>query len=452
MQKNLSENTEALSGAPFRKLALKLCIPTIMIMLVTVIYHMADIFFIGRTGDPNQVAAVTLVSPMFSILSGLGVLLGTGGCTAISLALGQSDHEKIQKISAFCLYGSVGLGVIFAVVVLALLKPVCALLGSDAATAEFTAQYLRIIAIGAPVIMYTNVAPSLIRADGSTVNSMIGNMIGTVGNIVLDPILILACGWGVTGAAAATVIGNILAAVYYIRFIHTKGKIYAAPLRLFGFRREIAGTVLTLGLPMAVSTILQSVSSAVSNNLMMQYGAVAVSAQSVAGRIGMLITMTVMGICIGMQPAISYNYSAHNRARLTEILWKTTVTAVLTGTLLAAFSLIFRDPLLAAFLDDSEVLRIGRVCLLASVIIGPVYGFYQISTTYLQATGKAKSAITVSLLEKGIVYLPVLLIAHRLFGMYGLIFAGTVTTLLSMIVSLTFCYRTYREELRHESE
>lgn len=451
MERQSSSNEEALRSANFGRLASKLCIPAILVMLVTVIYHMADVFFISKTGDPNQVAAVSLASPMFSILSGLGVLLGSGGCTAVSLALGRGEHDKIKRISAFCMYGSLAIGVIFAVLVLPFLPTICGWLGADAETAGFTGDYLRIIAIGAPIIMFTNVVPSLIRADGSTVNSMIGNMIGTVGNIILDPILILVMKWNVTGAAIATIAGNTLAMVYYVFFIRTKGKVYEASPRMFGFRREIIGPVLSLGLPMSISTILQSISGAIANNLMMQYGAVAVTAQSVASRVGMLITMTVMGICIGMQPAISFNYSAKNRSRLIELIWKTTALAIAVGTILTVFSLLFREQILAAFINEEEVLSIGRICLLATVIIGHVYGFYQMSTTYLQSTGKAKSAIIVSLLEKGFVYVPILFIAKALFGMNGVIFSGTVTTVISMIVSLYFCYRTFRKELAHEA-
>lgn len=447
MQKQATSNEETLRSAPFGKLACKLCIPAILIMMVTVLYHMADVFFIGRTGDPNQVAAVSLVSPMFSILSGLGVLLGSGGCTAVSLALGRGEYDKVKHISAFCMYTSLGIGFVFAAVVLPGLPVICAWLGADTDTMTFTQDYLRIIAMGAPIIMFTNVVPSLIRADGSTMDSMIGNLIGTVGNIVLDPIFILLLHWNVTGAALATVLGNAAAIVYYVRFITTKGRIYAASPRMFSLSKAVIAPVITLGLPLSLSTILQSLASAIANNMMMEYGAVAVSAQSVASRIGQMITMVVMGICMGMQPVISYNFSSGNKRRLWEIIWKTTAVAEITGTVLAAVCLLLRDQVLTAFLNDPEVLRIGRICLLASIAVGPFYGFYQMCTTYLQSTGKAKNAIWVSLMEKGLIYVPMLLIAHTLFQMNGIIFAGTATTILSMAAALTFCKMTIRKEL-----
>ena len=445
---NTHTNEEMLRSGSFWTLTGRLCVPAILIMLVMVIYHMADVFFIGQTGDANKVAAVTLASPMFSILSGLGVLLGNGGCTAISLSLGKGDYSRIKKISAFSVWGALMVGLLFAAVVLPLMTPICGLLGANDDTQEYTAQYLRVIAIGAPVIMLTNVVPALIRADGSTTDSMIGNMLGTVLNIVLDPLLISAFHMGVTGAAVATVAANAVSLVYYAYFLRTKGKIYSVSPRDISLEKAVVLTVLGLGLPLSCSTVLGSVSGTVANNLMMRYGSIAVAGQSVAGRIGQLISMTVMGVCMGMQPAISFHYSAKNHKRLTEILIKTTALAVAAGTILSALCLIFRDPLLYAFLDDPNVLGIGRVCLLASIVIGPFFGFYQICATYLQASGKSTQAIIVSLLEKGIVYIPALFVMNWLFKMYGVIFAGTVTTVLSAVAALVFCYRDYRRELK----
>ena len=296
--------------------------------------------------------------------------------------------------------------------------------------------------------MLTNVVPALIRADGSTTDSMIGNMIGTVLNIVLDPLLISVFGMGVSGAAMATVAANAVSLGYYALFLRKKAKIYSASPRDISLKKDVVWTVISLGLPMSISTILASVSGAVANNLMMAYGSVAVAGQSVASRIGQMVSMVVMGICMGMQPAISFNYGAGNKKRLTEILKKTTGLAVIAGTVLSALCLLFRDQLLNAFLNNPDVLQIGRVCLLAAVVIGPFYGFYQICTTYLQAAGKTRQAITVSLLEKGLVYIPVLFLMNWLFRMYGIVFAGTVTTVISSIAALVFCYKDYRKELK----
>ncbi len=156
-------NVLMLQSESYSELVRKLCLPAVLIMLVTVAYNLADIFFIGRSGDPNMIAAVTLASPLFTILSGLGVLMGNGGCTAMSLSLGQRDYETIKKTSAFCIWSCLFIGILFSVTVILFMDPICGLLGATPETKQFTMEYLRIVAIGAPFIMFTNVVPALIR-------------------------------------------------------------------------------------------------------------------------------------------------------------------------------------------------------------------------------------------------------------------------------------------------
>lgn len=435
----MNRNQETLERGSFGRLLLTLCVPAIVIMLVTVIYNMADIFFIGRTKNEDMIAAVSLCSPMFSILSGLGTLFGSGGCTSVSLALGRGDRERVKKISALCFFGSVVLGAVFMAAVLLFLSPVCRVLGADEATLGFTRDYLRVIAIGAPVILFSNVYMNLIRADGAARESMIANLAGTVTNIVLDPIFILLLHMGVTGAAIATVLGNAVSAAVILIYCLKKATYYSFRLRDVSLRREVALPVVTLGLPMAFSTILMSISHMFSNNLMMDYGSSAMSAQSVAGRINMLISMTAMGLCIGMQPAISYNFARGDGKRTGEIIKKTALTCVAVGSVLTAVCFIFRDRLILAFIDSQEVLATGRFMLSASLVMGPFYGLYQLCTTYLQSTGRAGYATFASLLNKGIIFLPVLFALHAAFGLQGIACTAPVTDGLSLIAAFLLC-------------
>lgn len=443
----MDRNQETLEKGSFGKLLLTLCVPAIVIMLVTVIYNMADIFFIGRTKNEDMIAAVSLCSPMFSILSGLGTLFGSGGCTAVSLALGRGDRERVRKISALCFYGSLALGAVFLAAVLAFLSPVCRVLGADEATLGFTRDYLRVIALGAPVILFSNVYMNLIRADGAARASMMANLAGTFTNIALDPVFILLFHMGVTGAAIATVLGNTVSAAVILRHCLKSPACWSFRLRDVTFKREVALPVVTLGLPMAFSTILMSVSHMFSNNLMMDYGSAAMSAQSVAGKINMLISMTAMGLCIGMQPAISYNYARGNGDRTGQIVKKTAVTCVAVGSVLTAACFLFRDRLILAFIDSENVLELGRFMLTASLVMGPFYGLYQLCTTYLQSTGKAGYATFASLLNKGIIFLPVLFILHAAFGLHGIACTAPVTDALSLVAAFLLCRLAERKDI-----
>lgn len=227
-----------LEKGTYKALLLNLCLPTIVIMLVMVVYNMADTFFIGQLGDPDQLAAVSLCTPIFTILSGLGTLFGNGGCTLISISLGKGEREKIKSVSSFCFLGAIFVGILFMVIVLCQAEPLSQLLGSDVDTLEYTKNYFRIIAIGAPVVMFNGTLCNIIRADGAAVASMVCNLLGTVLNIVLDAVFILALGLGVEGAAAATIIGNLASCIFLVCYLK-KIKYIPFLLNIFGERRKL---------------------------------------------------------------------------------------------------------------------------------------------------------------------------------------------------------------------
>lgn len=441
----MKQNQEMLEHAPYRKLILTLSIPTVIIMLVMVIYNMADTFFIGQTEDPNKLAAVSLCAPVFSILSGIGTLLGSGGSTAISLALGKKETDNIKAFSSVCFAGSMILGFVFMIPAFLFTPSICRLLGADSDTLEFTVSYLRIIAIGAPAILFNNIFANIIRADGAVVQSMVSTLIGTFLNIVLDAVFILVCGFGVTGAAAATVIGNAAGCVYILCYMLRKQPAFSLRLKDIRLKSDILVPLFTLGLPLACSTLLMSFSNIFSNNLMVSYGNTALAAQGVAGKIGMLISMTIMGICMGFGPAISYNFGRGNMKRMYEIIRKTAVFTVAVGLLLSIICFFARSRITAAFIDNDEVIRNARIFVLASLIVGPFYGIYQLCQTFLQSTGKAGYAALVSILEKGLVFVPALCLLNYFFGMYGIVFTGCASLAVSLAAAIFLSLRWNRQ-------
>lgn len=442
----MNKNEILLREEAFGKLALNLCVPSVVIMIVMVLYNMADVFFIGKLNDPYMITAVGLAGPLFSILSGFGTLFGSGGCTVISLALGKGNRTRARQVTALCLYGSILVGIVFEILTLLFLEPIAYLIGADAGTMTYTMDYLRVILLFAPVSIFSNVFLNLIRADGAARESMIANVAGTVMNILLDPLFILVLHWGVEGAAVATGLGNCTSAILLLRYMWKNRELYSAKLDDAKPRRDVLLPVVSLGLPMAFSTILMSFSHMLANNLLAAYSTIALAAQGVASKVGMLISVTSMGICMGMQPAISYSYAAENKERMNEIVKKTGITTVSVALALSAFCLLFREPLLTAFIDDRNVIAIGRIALLASVMAGPFYGAYQLCTTYLQATGRAGFAALASLLSKGIIYIPVLLLLNAGFQKYGILFTGAVTDTLSLLAAIGLVLLARRKE------
>ena len=437
-------NEKALREQSVGKLLVSLSLPVILIMVVQVLYNMADVFFLGRSGDPLQVAGVSLAMPVFAVFSGFNTLIGFGGSTAASLALGSGEKQKVKQYSAFVLYAGLGLGELMAIAVMLFLQPLLRLLGTDAWTAAYTGSYLKIMAAGAPFAVAGGAMSNVVRADGDGKSAVISHMSGTVLNIILDPIFISLLGWGVVGAGLATLLGNLLSFILLFAVIRNKDN-FSVSARDFTLRPEISLHVLSLGFPMAASTLLSSFSSVFANRLLVRYGNEAVAAQSIAGKAGMLIAMIVMGICMGMQPAISYTCGRRDRRRMRSILLGTGTASVATATVLAVILFLGRDSFVRAFLNNGEILALGRRMILGGLAAAPFVGVYQLCSVYLQSTGRVAYATVTALMQKGLVYVPVLYGMNAAFGLTGLIFSAAVTDVVSMLAAVALCMKSAKQ-------
>lgn len=435
------ENQNMLEKGSFSKLFMNMCVPTIVIMLVMVVYNMTDTYFIGKTNDPYKIAAISLCAPVFSILSGLGTLLGSGGCTIISILLGQKNMNKIKNVTSFCFYGAILLGIFFSILLLLNLDWIAVQIGANTDTLTYVKDYLKIVACFAPILLFTNIFMNLIRADGAAKQSLISNMLGTLVNVILDPILILVFHLDVAGAAIATVIGNLVSAMYILYYVLKKQKCFSLSFKDFTLKKETVFPVLTLGLPLACSTILMACSTMFMNQILMSYGTLVVAANGVSSKANMLISMILMGICTGLQPAISFNYGANNLKRMHEIIKKIGILVVGIGCVLTIGCLIFQEKFVYLFIQNEEVVSLAQKMLVASILSGPIYGLYQLETTYLQSTQKAFSSTVLSLLNKGLVYVPVMILLNLNFGLFGIFYTVPITDTISFLIGIPLCVK-----------
>lgn len=431
------KNEKMMREAPAWKLLLTMGLPVIVVMIVNVVYNMADVFFMGQTGETMQVAAISLASPAFNIFSGVSTLFGAGACTAIAIALGQGDREKAKYYTSFSAWCSIVVGVVLAAAMVLFMDPLLGLLGANAETAGFTQTYLSIVAIGAPFTLLGGALGNAVRADGSSTKAMAIMLIGTFINIALDPLFILGFGWGIAGAAWATVLGNAVSCLLVVRLV-VRSDCFSVSPKYFTLKKDVSLRVLSLGLPMAAGTVLMCFSSMFSNQLLVKYGNTAVAANGVAGKAGMLVIMIAMGICMGMQPVISYTYGAGDRKRMRSVILTTGTATTIVCVALGGGFLLGREAFVKAFLNDPQVLETGKFMMLTLLGI-PVSGIYQLCSTYLQGTGKVSYATLTSLLSKGIVYVPVLFLAEALGGLPGLVFAGVVTDVISTVIGVALC-------------
>ena len=297
-------------------------IPSIMTVLVLIIYNMADIFFIGQTGDPNQVAAISLTMPVFMLFIALGNTFGIGGSSLISRLLGQKDNARASRVSSFCFYGSIVTGFIMIAVFLLGMEGILKIIGANEKTVDFARVYLSCVAVGAPFIILPPAFGHIVRSEGAPKQAMIGMMIGAVINIILDPIMILTLNLGVAGAAWATVIGNVVGSIYFIHYLRGKKTLLSIKIAEAKIDRPDMAGLFAIGVPASLNNLLMSVSNILLNNVLNGYegGEVYIAAMGVAMRASILLVLTQLGFAMGIQPLVGYNYGAKNMERLKKIV------------------------------------------------------------------------------------------------------------------------------------
>lgn len=448
----MKTNTDLFEKAPVPKAVATMAVPTMISMLVVVIYNMADTFFIGQTKDPLQVAAVSLATPVFMIFMALGHLFGIGGSSAISRALGERRKDRAWHISSFCCYGSLGLGVMVAVISVLGMEQILHLIGASENTIGFARQYLTIISIGAPTIMFSTAFANILRGEGASRESMVGNLLGTIVNIILDPVMILGLGWGVSGAALATIMGNIAACFFYISY-YVRGKsMLSIHVKDFRMGEGIAASVAAIGIPASLNNILMSFANIILNQALVGYGDTPVAAMGVALKSNMLVVLLQIGLCVGIQPLIGYNYGSGNKKRLMQVFKFTGVVSVIMGMLLTLFMIIARKTMIQVFINDAEVVSYGIRMVVALQLSAPFIGILFLCINTIQGMGKALPSLILTVCRQGLIFIPLIFILNALLGLDGVIYAQPAADYLSILVGIMICVHLFRSMEHRESE
>ena len=445
-------NIDIFENYPIPKAIAALCVPTVLSMLVTIFYNMADTFFVGQTGDKNQVAAVSLTTPVFLFYLAAGNIFGIGGSTMISRLLGQGDHKKPKNVSAFCFYGCIAVGVLLMTVFLTCMPTVLKLIGTSEDTYAFARDYLTYVSLGGVFIVLSTAMGNLVRGEGAAKISMAGMMIGTIINMVLDPVMILLLGMGVSGAAVATVIGNICSVAFYIVYIvrNRDNTVLSFMPKDFSVSGT-AGGVLSIGLPASFNNVLMSLSNIMLNVFLSGYGDIPIAAMGVAMKANMLVVMLQLGLAMGMQPLAGYCYGAGNREKLNKVMKFASICNFVIGSVLTAVYLFACRAIVGAFISDAAVVEYGVKMLRALMISGPLIGIMFVFSFTFQAMGKAVPSLILSVSRQGLVFLPVVIIGNRLFGLDGIIYAQPCADLGSLIIAAVMFFVIMREKKTPET-
>ena len=418
------------------KSILSMVIPALLAILVMLVYNMADMVFVGQTGETAQVAAVSIVGPVFNLIMAVAMLLSAGGTVIISKDLGAKDEEHARLISAVCIWGAVILGILSTAIIIGFSKPLLIFLGTTTDTYTYAKTYMIILAVGAPFLLVSNMLGQLLRAEGAVKDGLIGNLAGTVVNIILDPIFILGFGMGVSGAAIATVLGNIVATVFYLRYMNKKAVVLNMKPSYAIKKPMLIFSVMAFGLPNAVSTVLSGFANSFANQLLSGYGSDSIAANAAAGRINLIIVMVLMGICMGAQPLISYNYGAGNLNKLAGIMKRILILCISVGAVTTGIVIAFRGMAIGLFLKDASVAAVAERIVTLLMLSSPFLGLFFLSTNFLQATGRAVGATVISSLQKGALLIPLLFLLESFFGFYGVIYAYVAADFSSVVIAV----------------
>ena len=418
-----------------------MAIPSVISSLVTVVYNMADTFFVGQTNDPLQVAAVSLTNPIFILFMAFANMFGMGGSAVASMAMGEKKEERAKNASAFVAYASFFVGIVFAASLLLFMRPLLTLFGADAQTYALARGYTLHISYGAPFIIWSAAASFVVRADGASREAMIGSMIGTITNIVLDPVFISGLGMGAAGAAIATTIGNILACLYYLWYFMKKSRCLSIAPKDFKCGDGILTGVCATGFPTAIFSVLMSVSTIILNQILVAYGNAPVAAIGIVFKANMFITFLQLGLANGVQPLLGYNYGAGNRERFIAVDRFTKKCCLIVGILATALFFAFREPIIRLFINDADIIYYGVKMLVAYMLSGPFIGILFVNMNCLQSTGNALPATILSVLRQGLLLIPVLYLLNAVAGLNGVIYGQALTDYVAVILSVAIWNR-----------
>ena len=298
---------------------LTLTVPTVSSQLITVVYNMADTFFIGKLNDPLQVAAATIVMPCFMLLTGFANLFGLGGSSLISRCLGTGGQERARHCASFCIWTGAAVALLYGIAVVLLESLLFPILGASTDTWAYCRQYaFWTIGVGAvPTVMNAELA-HLIRAEGYSKPAGFGVAFGGILNIVLDPIFIFVFRLNIEGAAIATMLSNLIAMGYFLGFLYhiRKNTVITPNPKVFSTKQHIPAEVLSVGLPGFVMTMMSTISNAALNHMVAGYSDTAIAGMGIAKKIDLLAYAIAQGMTQGTLPLIGYNYTSGDHKRM----------------------------------------------------------------------------------------------------------------------------------------
>lgn len=440
-----NKKIELLANAPIPKALLALGIPTMIGMMINAIYNLVDAYFVGGLGT-SQMGAISVAYPLSQVVVGLGLLFGNGAASYISRLLGKGDKNTANKVSSTALYGSVSIGAIIIILSIIFLKPLLKLLGATDSIMPYAISYTSIYIIFSIFNIFNVTMNNIITSEGAAKTTMFALLSGAILNMILDPIFISVFNMGVSGAAIATAISQIVSTIVYLFYIFSKKSIFNFKIKDCHFSKEILSEIFKIGVPTLIFQLLTSLAIALVNIQSKKYGDSVIAGMGAVTRIVSLGTLMVFGFIKGFQPIAGFSYGAKNYKRLkesikTSVIW-TTIFCVLLGIVL----IIFSTSIISQFTDgDTEMISVGSKSLIANGFSVMFFGFYTVYSSLFLALGKAKEGLFLGICRQGICFIPVILILPTVCGINGILYAQPIADVLSAIITVFMAIHLSKE-------
>lgn len=442
------DNYSFLTTAPVPRVIGTLSVPTIISMLVTTIYNMADTFFVGHLDTPSTAAVGIVFSVMF-IIQSIAFFFGHGSGNFISRELGAKRQQRAEQMATTGFVYAFGFGILTTLVGLAFLRPIAIALGATPTILRPTLDYMGIVLLGAPFMTAQLALNGQMRFQGNAHLAMLGVVVGAIMNIGLDPLLIFVCGMGVKGAAWATVIGQVSSFVLLL-FLTRYGNNIKLHIKHFNpswlYIKEIAAG----GTPSLMRQSLGSIATIMLNVAAAVYGDAAIAAMSIVNRMAMFIMSTVIGLGQGYQPLCGFCYGAGLYGRVKEGFWFCVKVGTVFLVICAIAGYFFSEEIISMFRDDPAVIGIGIDALRWQLASLPLCGLSMYSNMMLQTAGMTVRANVLAASRRGIFFIPLILILPHFFGLTGVEACQAAADVCTFLLTLPILTYTLRE-LKHDN-
>ena len=441
------QRNQMMLNAPVSRVIPRLAIPTIISMLITAIYNMADTFFVSQLGTSASGAVGVIFSAM-AIIQAVSFMVGMGTGTNVSQALGAGDEERARRFASVGFFSAFGLGCVIAAVCISNIDWLVRFLGATETIAPYAKDYATYIFYAAPFMMCSFVMNNLLRFEGLASYGMIGITTGGILNMLLDPLLIFGLNLGTAGAAIATAISQVVSFTILLIMSNTKPDAIHISPRNFRPTPSMYARILYIGFPSLGRQGIASVSTILLNTAAGVYGDAAIAAMSIVSRFIMFINSSIIGFGQGFQPVCGFSYGAGKYTRVREAYFFCVKVSTLILLTLGLFSMLLSRQIVTVFRrDDLEVIRIGTLALRLQLCTLPLWGVITMSNMLTQSIGYGLRATLLAVSRQGLCLIPLLLVLPRVFGLIGIQCAQPIADTMTFVLAILIV-RNVLKELR----